>query len=59
MFLDITHYLKTLFCLFFKTQRFGDWILSPSSVKSAQLGPISRPSPYLRDPVSETLHFEK
>jgi hypothetical protein len=27
-------YLKTPSCLFFKTQRFGDWILSSSSGKT-------------------------
>jgi hypothetical protein len=27
-------YLKALSCLFFKTQRFRDWILSPSSGKT-------------------------
>jgi hypothetical protein len=27
-------YLKTWSCLFFKTQRFGYWILSPSSGKT-------------------------
>jgi hypothetical protein len=31
--------------LFFKTQCFGDWILF-SQVKSTQLGPIDRASPY-------------
>jgi hypothetical protein len=42
---------KKTSCLFFKTQRFGDWILSPSSVKSTQLGPVDRASPYLRNVV--------
>jgi hypothetical protein len=32
-------YLKTLSCLFFKTQRFGDWILSPSSDKTYSVEP--------------------
>jgi hypothetical protein len=32
-------YLKTLFCLFFKTQCFGDGILSPSSGKAYSVGP--------------------
>jgi hypothetical protein len=31
-------YLKTPSCLFFKTQRFGDWILSPSSGKTYSVG---------------------
>jgi hypothetical protein len=35
-------------CLFFETQRFGDWILSPSSGKITQFGPIDGASPYLR-----------
>jgi hypothetical protein len=34
---------KMWFCLPFKTQHLGDWILSPT-----QLGPIERASPYLR-----------
>jgi hypothetical protein len=59
--LDITSsclYLKILSRLFFKTQRFGDWILSPSAGKTyLQLGPIDRASPCLL--VSETLCFEK
>jgi hypothetical protein len=38
-------YLKTPSCLFFKTQRFGDWILSPSSGKTYSV------CPYLRTPV--------
>jgi hypothetical protein len=29
---------KTLAYLFFKTQRFGDWILSPSSGKTYAVG---------------------
>jgi hypothetical protein len=32
-------YLETPSCLFFKTQRFGDWILSPSSGKTNSIGP--------------------
>jgi hypothetical protein len=35
-------------CLFFKTQRFRDWILSPSSGKTYSFGPVDRASPYLR-----------
>jgi hypothetical protein len=35
-------YLKTLSRLFFKTQRFGDWILSPSSSKPHSVGPYLR-----------------
>jgi hypothetical protein len=40
MFLDIMHrrfYLKTALFIF-KTQRFGDWILSPSSGKTYSVG---------------------
>jgi hypothetical protein len=32
-------YLETPSCLFFETQRFGDWILSPSSGKTYSVGP--------------------
>jgi hypothetical protein len=32
-------YLKTTSCLCFKTQRFGDWILPPSSCKTYSAGP--------------------
>jgi hypothetical protein len=32
-------YLKTPSFLFFKTQRFGGWILSPSSGKTYSVGP--------------------
>jgi hypothetical protein len=38
---------ETQFRLYFKTQRFGDWILPQLHVKP-QLGPIDRASPYLR-----------
>jgi hypothetical protein len=52
-FLDVIHllsYLKTPSCLFFKIQRFGDWILSLFiQVKPTQLGPIDTASPYLRN----------
>jgi hypothetical protein len=51
MFLVIIHHLVDflkLYCFFQKTQRFRDWILSPSSGKPSQLGPIDRASPYLR-----------
>jgi hypothetical protein len=35
MFLDIIHHpTKTPFCLYYKIQRFGYWILSPSSGKN-------------------------
>jgi hypothetical protein len=30
---------KTSFCLYFKTQRFGDWILSPSLSETYSVGP--------------------
>jgi hypothetical protein len=41
-------YLKTPSCLFFKTQRFGDWILSPSSGKTYSDGPNDKVNPYPR-----------
>jgi hypothetical protein len=37
MFLDIIHRL-----FYLKTQRFGDWILLPSSGKTYSVGPIDR-----------------
>jgi hypothetical protein len=43
--------LKTLFSLYYKIQRLGDWILSPSSGKTYSVGPSSRAIPYLRTPV--------
>jgi hypothetical protein len=48
-----------LSCPFFKNQRFGDWILSPSSGKTTQLDPIDRASPYLRTPMSVTQGVHK
>jgi hypothetical protein len=53
-------YLKTRYCLFFKTQRFGDRILSPSSGLVLWIG-TSWGFTWRRrqNPVSETLCFEK
>jgi hypothetical protein len=34
-------YLETSSCLFFRTQHFGDWILSPSSGNTYSVGPVS------------------
>jgi hypothetical protein len=42
---------KTPSCLFFKTQRFGDWIRLRLQVKPTLLGPIDGVSPCLRVPV--------
>jgi hypothetical protein len=39
---------KTLSCFYLKTQRFGDWILCPSSMKPTQLGSFDRASPHLQ-----------
>lgn len=40
-------YLKTPSYFFLKTQRFGVWIVSPSSIKTYSFGP-NRASPYLQ-----------
>jgi hypothetical protein len=44
-----------MFLVFFNLkQRYGDWILPPSSGKMpTQLGPIDKASPYLRIPEIE------
>jgi hypothetical protein len=58
-------YLKTPSCFFFKTERFGDRILSPSSGKTySQLSPIDRGSSYLRTKITRknaegNLYFSK
>lgn len=44
----------------FKTQHFGDWVLSPSSGKRTQLGPIDTASPYCLESIctlQAELHF--
>jgi hypothetical protein len=57
-------------CLLFKTRRFGDWILSPTSGRSTQVllkiepVPVSElgvgtTSPRRQNPVSETSYFNK
>jgi hypothetical protein len=42
-----------------KTQRFGDWILSPSSGGTYQLGSIDRANPYLQTPALSQDYVEK
>jgi hypothetical protein len=44
------HYPSS-YIFFYLRQRFGDWILPPSSSKRpTQLGPVDRASPHLRTP---------
>jgi hypothetical protein len=54
-------YVKISSCLYFKTKRLGDWILSPSSGKPIQLGSIDRASLYFRtgdrDYCDNVIHF--
>jgi hypothetical protein len=50
---------KTPSCLYYKTQRFRDWILSPSSGKALSIGPdwVGFTWRQRQNPISETLFF--
>lgn len=49
------HYVS--FCLLFKSQLIGDWIISPSLMEPTQVGPIEKAGLWLRTPNKTPIGF--